>query len=407
LESTGPDTQDEVAQLELRQPFAVVGRQVGADLVFDHWQLSRKHAYFQILGGRLFCVDLRSRLGVQWESGSAPAGWVNHGESVQIGGVRIRHLQEDGPGLPFPTDPLEHAETGDSSIAPARLERERSNGPSTSWTLDRPLTLVGRADECRVRLSDEALSKFECSLVRTVEGIWAVDLLGRGALAINGRTVRWAWLDDGDLLEIGSTQLRLRYEVRPTVLTREDVPLEAGADREVYVKKDTRTRAVTTLTLLKPEPCSELQAAIPASAELSLLQPILEQVSRMQLQMYDEFFQSMMMMAKMFAGIHREQSSSFQSELEEIRRLTKELTELQARLGPTSASLESGPNGSPNTPVQDGAHGAASGSPVSLNFPETPLAPNIHSILNARIAELRGERQGRWQRLLESLSRLG
>src|SRR5882757_650040 len=44
-----------------RQPFLVIGRRPDSDLRLDHWQVSRRHAYLQMIEGRYFCVDLGSR----------------------------------------------------------------------------------------------------------------------------------------------------------------------------------------------------------------------------------------------------------------------------------------------------------------------------------------------------------
>src|SRR5205823_2199636 len=46
-------------------PFVLVGRDERNDLVLAHQAVSRRHAYLQLLGGRLFCLDLKSRYGVR------------------------------------------------------------------------------------------------------------------------------------------------------------------------------------------------------------------------------------------------------------------------------------------------------------------------------------------------------
>ena len=56
-----------------------------------------------------------------------------------------------------------------------------------------------------------------------------VDLLAREGVLVNGQRVRWAWLADGDTFRIGSFTFILRYETPPEQITRQDVPLEAGA----------------------------------------------------------------------------------------------------------------------------------------------------------------------------------
>ena len=51
----------------LYQPFAIIGRDLRADLVLDHPQVSRRHVYLQVIEGRAFWVDLESRTGTRSE----------------------------------------------------------------------------------------------------------------------------------------------------------------------------------------------------------------------------------------------------------------------------------------------------------------------------------------------------
>src|SRR5947209_2336363 len=47
-------------------PFAVVGRNPSADLGLFDQRVSWRHAYLQMIGGRLLCRDLDSRTGICW-----------------------------------------------------------------------------------------------------------------------------------------------------------------------------------------------------------------------------------------------------------------------------------------------------------------------------------------------------
>src|SRR5436305_14464277 len=46
------------------QPWVVIGREQGATLPLDDAAVSRRHAYLQVLDGRLFAVDLGGRTGL-------------------------------------------------------------------------------------------------------------------------------------------------------------------------------------------------------------------------------------------------------------------------------------------------------------------------------------------------------
>ena len=64
-------------QWVLYQPFALIGREPRAHLQLDHDEVSRRHAYLQVVAGRVFFTDLESRMGIQWENGSRRTGWLD------------------------------------------------------------------------------------------------------------------------------------------------------------------------------------------------------------------------------------------------------------------------------------------------------------------------------------------
>src|SRR5208282_1478813 len=102
------------------------------------------------------------------------------------------------------------------------------DGPSL-WPVEGELALVGRSERCQLVLTEDSISRFHAVLVPTPAGVWVVDLLAREGVHVNGQRVRWAWLADGDTLRLGRFTFILRYETPPDELTRQDVPLEAGA----------------------------------------------------------------------------------------------------------------------------------------------------------------------------------
>src|SRR4051812_22192252 len=67
------------------QPFLVVGRAPGADLFLNDPAVSRRHAYLQLIAGRLFCVDLLSRTGTRWGDETGLWGWVQPDPGIRIG----------------------------------------------------------------------------------------------------------------------------------------------------------------------------------------------------------------------------------------------------------------------------------------------------------------------------------
>ena len=58
--------------------------------MLDHWQVSRRHAYLQLIEGRYYCVDLGSRTGTHGGDATERSGWLERGRAIQIGPFTVR-----------------------------------------------------------------------------------------------------------------------------------------------------------------------------------------------------------------------------------------------------------------------------------------------------------------------------
>jgi pSer/pThr/pTyr-binding forkhead associated (FHA) protein len=223
----------EVVRRAFQQPFIVAGRDPGTDLPLDHQQVSRRHAYLQVIAGRLFCVDLRSRTGTHWESGPRQSGWLGPGQVIGIGpfGIRPGEGGDGGTSRPGPADdvsPLSSRFPGQDLLPGVALEFLGGGTRPAPWRMNCALVLVGGAPDCKVRIADPSVSRHHCSLVRTPVGVWVVDLLGRGGVSVNGARVRCARLGDGDQLEVGQSLIRFHCDPPPSSWGYGDALRKAG-----------------------------------------------------------------------------------------------------------------------------------------------------------------------------------
>lgn len=96
-------------------------------------------------------------------------------------------------------------------------------GPSFEIVKD--MTLVGRDEECDIRLAHKSVSKLQCVIVRTDGLLLLRDLGSTNGTRVNGQRVRRAALLPGDNLSIAN----LKYVVKfGAALDTEPVPDEAG-----------------------------------------------------------------------------------------------------------------------------------------------------------------------------------
>ena len=139
-------------------PFVIVGRDPRSDLQLDAPDVSDRHAYFQLVGGQLVCVDLGSRIGVYHGGKCRRISYVERDQAVRIGPYRIRLLAGDAPLGAVNPEPDEPA-----SI----LELSHRSLRRSCCALPAGLSLVGSAVDCSIRLIDPSVSNYHCSLIRT------------------------------------------------------------------------------------------------------------------------------------------------------------------------------------------------------------------------------------------------
>ena len=273
---------------EVRQPFLVIGRRLESDMLLDHWQVSRRHAYLQLIEGRFFCVDLGSRTGTHGGDATERAGWLEPGRAIQVGPYLVR------PNLSLPSD---------RDYPPLPIVTWSINGPNDDpsfWTMNRGLALVGRSPACRIRLADTDVSRFHCSLVLTTSGVWVIDLLSQRPVILNGEPIRFGRVAAGDQLQIGRHILTADYDhslvnavpTRSSVSTTTFEPPIIASIVEPESSTDHLPALAPVHSMVNPSWNTTTQ---PAEEQTSLkgLDPsvnsLVQQFGAMQQQMFDQF----------------------------------------------------------------------------------------------------------------------
>jgi pSer/pThr/pTyr-binding forkhead associated (FHA) protein len=436
----------------LPYPFAVVGRSPGADIVLRHAEVGRRHAYLQLIAGRVFWVDLASRSGVRVRGEVRQSGWLDHEVPLQIGPYQIRARKGAFPGVSWParadgSDPWGEWPSLNLPLSRVVFRVRNTMERRSHWRMKERLSLVGRAADCHPTLSDPSVSLFHCSLVLTPTGLWVVDLASRLGTKVNGNAVRYARLSDGDELQVGRFRLLLDDGTTSDPVHRAEpggvgVPslLPPTSFQPPALPEESVLRDL--IATLEPSGRTD-HARSTERNELarSVLVPLVLQMGRMQEQMTAQSNQVMRML-EMFGVIQRDQRALLEQERGEIDRLSTELRALQAELGRRFSALKgpvptANPGGVTRDPVVPGRprraaspQGAASDPSPSRPDPrqvmgyETPPtdgdarpqpAPmsrqdadqpqgqtdaRIHAVLCQRIAEIQNERQSRWQKVL-------
>jgi pSer/pThr/pTyr-binding forkhead associated (FHA) protein len=436
------------------QPFVLVGRDDRADLLLDHDAISRRHTYLQVVEGRLFFIDLDSRIGTSAGEGMTESGWLEPGRGLDIGPFTLRQAPFPGVevALPPPTSPLLARSAATPSDLPSvSLEFQSRTAGHSVWRMSQVLALVGSSPRCKVRLFDSQVSKLHCALMRTPGGLWAVDLLGRGGMAVNGMPVRHSQLRPGDFLSLGQVVVRANFEDAAARGAAPVPVVRPGRGPAPDWNSRTEIRPVPgTNASNPPAPMTPLFG--PGNTDLAAQEPalalLLNHFGQMQQQMMDQFQQSMMMMFQMFGGMHRDQMGLVKEELERLRELTGEIATIKAELAQRSMQPAAPPPPPPPSPSQyppfggytrplNGGWGGGpanprpwsepapapprSHTPESPTYwpgspslrptaePSPPRAPtaspgapseDVHEWLNERLNAITTEQQTRWQKIM-------
>src|SRR5262249_29410082 len=151
--------------------------------------------YVQIVGGRVFVLDLGSQTGTYLGLAPLVAGWLGPKEFVRVGPYHLRFgftAAPSPPGVGFPpASPLADRLPETAAVPRLSADIHVDGSMKSQWRFNRCLALVGRSPDARLKLPDIAVSSYHCCMVGVPGGVWAVDLCSRGGTAINGKAARF------------------------------------------------------------------------------------------------------------------------------------------------------------------------------------------------------------------------
>jgi pSer/pThr/pTyr-binding forkhead associated (FHA) protein len=214
LEIIAPDDAEPTMQV-VNGSFALIGRTEGSTCRLNHPAVARRHAYLQAIYGRLYCLDLGSGGGTSFGDTQRAGGWFDPDSVIRIGGYQIRLVDTLGLGagsdaLPTGFNPLDRFANEQNQLPQVDLH-VRGSGRRAHYTISRPITLVGSAAPCKLRLGDPSVSSIHCSLLWLADGLWVVDLAGKGGTSVHGKPIRCAKIAEGEKLRVGKFTLRVNY----------------------------------------------------------------------------------------------------------------------------------------------------------------------------------------------------
>ncbi len=110
-------------------------------------------------------------------------------------------------------------------------------------SMKRDKLLIGRAEECDLRPLSEEVSRRHCAIVKKDDVLWVEDLRSRNGTFVNGlKLTEPKQLADGDLVRVGSLELKVSAAPEPKFDTDEDISrLLLGGDQPAGMHDTTRS----------------------------------------------------------------------------------------------------------------------------------------------------------------------
>lgn len=432
-----------LAEGSVQQPFTLIGRDDACDVILNDPEVNPRHAWFQVVGGHVYALDLGSRNGLVWADGGKRSGWLDLGSPVRVGPFKLQLRSPVAktttpPGL----DPLAADPNSLRGRPVTQLEFRNGKRAKDRWTVNRVITLVGRSETCKLHLHADDISSYHCGLVHTPTGLWVVDLSGRGVV-VNGERMRVAPLTHGAELWIGRFLIGCHYPAlgetpsasrashgpiskgrsskrvpQPVAPTPEDeVPLggmpvhdPASGLPSSHILCDAFQAAVASGPISAPifvgssgpaprqvpVPPTPRPATPPSSHEFpalpsdSNLAPLLVQLSELHGQMLEQFQHSLVLMAKLLGRAPAADAAVLQKELTRIQELNAELGKLQGDVARQAV-----------TQLNDGKATVTDATPLPGAPPLGAVQSDeaIREWVEQRIGALQKERRHRWEKL--------
>lgn len=448
-----------LAEGSVSQPFTLIGRDDACDVTLSDPEINPRHAWLQVIGGRVFATDLGSRAGLMWPSGGKGPGWLDVGTPVRVGPFVLR-LRAPVSQSPAPCAPDFNPLAATKERLPVALEFKNGRRAKDRWQVNRVITLIGRAPDCKIHLTADDISHYHCGLVSTPTGMWVVDLSGRGVV-VNGERMRVAPLPHGAELWVGRFLIGCHYtppsSTPPTPrpvpaplpgqsgrfgpLASPDAPVPPPPVPTPYLDDEVELGAATEPDVLTGSHImsdafrqwgppgsggmsqaihvsgapSKPPAANPGPTHTPLIDesfpesdwsvaPLLRQMADLHGRTVAEFHQALTLLGETFVRARGDHLAVLQHELARIHDLSAEIAALQGEV--LRQLLESAAaERARQLDLGDSRPGVWTGPSTRTPFPDGPTAPPTAPARAAdRLAALQHERAARWQSLIALFS---
>jgi hypothetical protein len=155
----------------------------------------------------------------------------------------------------------------------------RGDGERRSFSVARDMTVVGRREDCDLRIPVGDVSRKHCRLVKDGETLKIEDLGSSNGTYVNNQRVQEAWLGAGDVIQVGPVQFVVQIDGLPSdddLASQAAVAADETAAGEVALEEvgDEQAPALDEVTLEEvddlPAEAEPVEAAAAAPDEVTI-----------------------------------------------------------------------------------------------------------------------------------------
>jgi pSer/pThr/pTyr-binding forkhead associated (FHA) protein len=117
----------------------------------------------------------------------------------------------------------------------------RSDGERRSFSMARDMTVVGRREDCDLRIPLGEVSRKHCRILRDGDSLKLEDLGSSNGTFLNGQRVQEAMLSPGDTIQVGPVVFVLQIDGAPSDDELRPVTMEASDEPALLEDEDAPT----------------------------------------------------------------------------------------------------------------------------------------------------------------------
>jgi pSer/pThr/pTyr-binding forkhead associated (FHA) protein len=212
-----------------------VGRGRDNDIVIETLSISRNHARIRREGDRYILSDLNSANGTFVNGVKVTKAEIMHKDVIAVGKHQLHFQMEEVSGEQSINDAFGADRTILLNAEPVGLLIvKKGKQLNQEFALDRYESVVGRADQCQVRLHDWFVGKRHAIITREGGAFIIRDLGKLAGVHVNDEVAREPrQLRDGDLIKVGPVLMQFHIRAdKPAGAPAGRKPLELGYKEE-------------------------------------------------------------------------------------------------------------------------------------------------------------------------------